>query len=316
MRIVFMGTPAFALPALQRLVESEYEVVAVYTPPDRPAGRGRQPTPSPVKAKALEFGLPVRQPLRVSAPDDAAELAALKPDLIVVAAYGQILRQRVLDIPPKGVVNIHPSLLPRHRGASPVAGAILAGDDETGVTIMLLTPGMDEGPILSQARLPIAPDDTTGTLLRKLSVLGADLLMETLPAYLEGRLTPQPQDDAKATYTSMVQKEDGHIDWETPAVDIWRRVRAYNPWPSAFARYDETMIRILRALPLQEESGQPAGTVVPPPRGLSKEVEGAFAVQTGKGMLAVLQVQKEGRRALWAAEFLRGERGFLGRRLH
>jgi methionyl-tRNA formyltransferase len=315
-QIVFMGTPEFALPALQRLVESEFEVVVVYTPPDRPAGRGRQPAPSPVKVKALEYGLPVRQPARVSTPDDAAELASLKPDIIVVAAYGQILRPRVLDIPPKGVINIHPSLLPRHRGASPVATAILAGDEETGVTIMLLTPGMDEGPVLSQARLPIEPEDTTGTLLKKLAVLGANLLMDTLPAYLEGRTVPQPQDASAATYAPMVQKEDGHVDWEMPAVEIWRRVRAYNPRPSAFAYYDDTMLRILRARPLQENSGKPPGTVLPLSKGVSRNMEGGFAVQTRAGMLAVLQVQKEGRRALPADEFLRGERGFIGRRLH
>jgi methionyl-tRNA formyltransferase len=314
MRVVFMGTPEFALPALQRLVESDLEVAAVYTPPDRPAGRGRQPTPSPVKVRALEYGLPVRQPPRVSAPDAAAELASLRPDIIVVAAYGQILHQRVLDIPPRGVVNIHPSLLPRHRGPSPVAGAILAGDEETGVTIMLLTLGMDEGPILSQARLPIEPEDTTGTLLSKLAVLGADLLIETLPGYIEGRIAPQPQDSSAATYAPMVQKEDGHIDWQMPAVYIWRRVRAHNPRPSAFCYYDGTMLRILRARPLQENSGQPPGTVLPPGKDWSKDW--AFAVQTGEGTLAVLEVQREGRRALAATEFLRGERGFIGRRLH
>ncbi len=320
MRIVFMGTAEFALPTLRRLVDSEHEVAAVYTQPDRPAGRGRHLAPPPVKEVALEYGLPVLQPARVSTPEATEELAALRPDLIVAAAYGQILKERVLQVPPRGIINIHPSLLPRHRGAAPVTAAILAGDTETGVTIMLMVLALDEGPILSQRRLPIGPHDTGGTLTERLAEVGADLLMETLPGYLEGTIKPQPQDPSQATYVSMVHKEDGLIDWTLPAVEIWRRVRAYNPWPYAFTYADGVLLRVLEAWPLAGDSGDPPGTVSPIAPSLAAEepelrLEGSFAVQTGQGLLAALRVQKAGHRALAAADFLRGERGLIGRRL-
>jgi methionyl-tRNA formyltransferase len=320
MRIVFMGTPEFALPALRRLVDSEYEVAAVYTQPDRPAGRGKRLRPPPVKEMALEYGLPVLQPARVSTPEATEELAAFKPDLIVAAAYGQILRERVLQVPPRGIINIHPSLLPRHRGASPIAAAIMAGDAETGMTIMLMVLALDEGPILSQRRVPIDPQDTAGTLTERLADVGADLLMETLPRYLDGTIEPQPQDPSLATYVSMVHKEDGLIDWGLPAVEIWRRVRAYNPWPYAFTYVDGVLLRILEAQPLTGDSGERPGTVLPIPQSLTAEerdirLDGGFAVQTGEGLLAVLRLQKAGRRALPATDFLRGERGFIGCRL-
>jgi methionyl-tRNA formyltransferase len=315
-RIVFVGTSAFALPALQRLAESSYEIVAVYTQPDRPAGRGRRETPSPVKEAALGYGLPVFQPSRISAPEVVEELRSFHPDVIIAAAYGQILRQPVLDVPSLGVLNIHPSLLPRYRGASPVAAAILAGDEETGVTIMRMVLALDEGPILSQRRFPIDARDTTGSLTARLAVEGADLLLETLPAYAEGSLQPQPQDPSLSSYVSMVKKEDGLIDWTLPAIDIWRRVRAYNPWPGAFTHLDETVLRIHEAWPLEHETREAAGTLVPMPADARNDAgDAAFAVQTGRGLLAVLKVQKEGRRALPSKDFLPGERGFLGRRL-
>jgi methionyl-tRNA formyltransferase len=288
LRIVFLGTSEFALPALQRLVESEYEIVGVYTQPDRPAGRGRHERPSPVKEMALRYGLPVFQPPRISAPESVEALAALRPDVMVAAAYGQILRQPVLDVPPRGVLNIHPSLLPRYRGASPVAAALLAID----------------------------PRDTTGTLTQRLAREGADLLMETLPAYIDGALKPQPQDGSLASYVSTVKKEDGLIDWMLPAVQIWRRVRAYNPWPGAYTHLDGSVLRIHEAWPLEGESSEPPGTAVPLPSSVEEPAHDAgFAVQTGEGLLAVLRVQGEGRRAISAKEFLRGERGLLGRRL-
>ena len=319
MRIVFLGTSEFALPTLRRLVESDCEVVAIYTQPDRPAGRGRRETPSPVKELALSYGLPLLQPARVSVPEATAELAAFKPELLVAAAYGQILREPVLQVPPQGIINIHPSLLPRYRGASPVAAAILAGDAETGVTIMLMALALDEGPILSQRRAPIDPRDTTGTLTERLAHIGADLLLETLPAYLDGTLQPQPQDPSLASYVPMVRKEDGLIDWRLPATDLWRRVRAYNPWPGAFTHLDGVMLRILEAQPVPGDSGDPPGAVVAlsaaEPADPPLAQEAAFAVQTGDGRLAVLTLQKAGHRALAAADFLRGERGFLGHRL-
>jgi methionyl-tRNA formyltransferase len=315
-RIVFLGTSEFALPALRRLVESEYEIAGVYTQPDRPAGRGRHDRPSPVKEMALQYGLPVFQPPRISAPESVAELAALKPKVMVAAAYGQILRQPALDVAPLGVLNIHPSLLPRYRGASPVAAAILNGDSETGVSIMLMVLALDEGPVVSQRRVAIDPSDTTGTLTRRLAEEGADLLLETLPGYVDGALRPQPQDDSLASYVSMVQKEDGLIDWALPATQIWRRVRAYNPWPGAFAHLDSAVLHIWEAWPLTGDGTAPPGTIVALPSAIEGPARDAgFAVHTGDGLLAVLRVQKEGRRALPASDFLRGERGLAGRRL-
>ena len=299
MRIVFLGTSEFALPALRRLVESEYEIAGVYTQPDRPAGRGRHDRPSPVKEMALQCGLPVFQPPRISAPESVAALAALKPKVMVAAAYGQILRQPGLDVAPMGVLNIHPSLLPRYRGASPVAAAILNGDSETGVSIMLMVLALDEGPVVSQRRVAIDRSDTTGTLTRRLAEEGADLLLETLPGYVDGALRPQPQDDSLASYVSMVQKEDGLIDWALPATEIWRRVRAYNPWPGAFTHLDRAVLHIWEAWPLMGDGTEPPGMVVDAPRSVEGPARDAgVAVQTGEGLLAVLRVQKEGRRAL------------------
>jgi methionyl-tRNA formyltransferase len=321
-RIVFMGSPDFALPALQRLLESEHQVVAVYTQPDRPAGRGRGLQAPPAKKLALAHDVPVLQPPRVSAPDSVAELSRLAPDLIVLAAYGQILKQPVLDIPRRGVLGVHASLLPRHRGASPVAAAILAGDEETGVTIMQTELALDAGPILAQRRVPISPHDTAGTLTDRLAQEGADLLMEVLPACLDGSLVPTPQDASKATYAPTLRKEDGLIDWGLPAEDIWRRVRAFTPWPGAFTYLNGQPLRLLETWPLPSgQKGQP-GTVVPcPPREDGSEQTGlpagqaGFAVVTGRGLLAIVRLQLAGRRALSAVEFVRGQRDLMGKRL-
>jgi methionyl-tRNA formyltransferase len=321
MRMVFMGTPEFALPSLRLLVDAGYNIVGVYTRPDRLAGRGRVLTPPAVKTAALEYGLPVFQPPGLRRPEAVEELAALEPDVIVVCAFGVILRQPVLDIPPKGVLNIHPSLLPRHRGASPIAGAILAGDEQTGVTIMLLDPGMDTGPILSQRTISISPWDTGGSLGQTLAELGAELLLEVLPRWLADEIAPQPQDDSLATYTSLLQKEDGVIDWNLPAVDIWRRVRALNPWPGASTTLAGETLLIWEAWPLSDGGAGPPGTVLPltpeqaqvlPPEAGEKET---LAVQTGEGLLVILRLQRAGRRSLSAAEFMRGQRDLFGRRL-
>jgi len=322
-RIVFMGSPDFALPVLRRLLESGHEVVAVYTQPDRPAGRGRALQAPPAKTLALARGVPVFQPASVSAPDSVQELARLAPDLIVIAAYGQILRQPVLDIPRRGVLNVHASLLPRHRGAAPVAAAILAGDKETGVTIMRTELALDAGPILVQRRVPISPHDTAGTLTERLAEAGADLVMEVLPAWLEGSLSPTPQDASQATYAPALRKEDGRVDWGLPAEDVWRRVRAFAPWPGAFTYLDGKPLRLLDTWPLAvDHQGQPAGTVVPCPLGAAAPEQAGlpvrqagFAVVTGRGLLAIMRLQLAGRRALPATDFLRGQRGLMGKRL-
>jgi len=304
-RLIFMGTPRFAVPSLKRLREG-YEVVAVVTRPDKVAGRGRRVTFSPVKEVALEWGIPVMQPRSLKKEEVIAPLLELEPQVIVVAAYGQILPPEVLAIPPFGCLNVHASLLPKYRGASPVAGALLAGEEETGITIMLMDEGMDTGPILAQARLPIASQDSRGSLTEKLAYLGADLLLETLPRWLKGEIAPQPQEDDKTTYTKILKKEDGLIDWSMSSVEIWRQVRAYNPWPSAYTDFEGRTLKILRARPIKGEQKEP-GLVV-------ATKEGA-AVVTGEGLLALEEVQLAGKRAMGIAEFLRGQRGFVGSRL-
>ncbi len=315
-----MGSPSFAVPSLRRLAADGHRISAVYSQPDRPAGRGRHPKPPPVKLSAQELGLPVRQPPTLRDAQALAALASLEPQLIVVVAYGQILRQELLDIPPRGVLNVHPSLLPRHRGASPIPSAILAGDEESGVTIMLMDAGTDTGPILAQRVMAIEPSDTAASLDDRLAHVGADLMAETLPQWLKGEIEPRPQDDSQATKTPLLHKEDADIDWSLPATTIWRQVRAFNPWPGSHTALDNEMLHIWQAWPLEGDSGRPAGSIVPLtpeqrrdlPPGTDPET---FAVQTGSGLLAILLVQRAGRRALPPGDFLRGVRDAIGRRL-
>ncbi len=315
MRIVYMGSPEFALPTLRRLIESEHEVVAVVSQPDRPAGRGRGLRPPPVKELAQSHGLPVLQPERINAPDSLGALRDLDPDAIAYAAYGQILRQPFLDLPRRGVLNVHASLLPKYRGAAPVAAAVLAGEETTGVTIMEVVLALDAGPIVAQRSLPIAIDDTTGTLSEKLAGLGAELLIEVLPAWERGEITPQPQDDATATYAPTIRREDAIIDWSLPAPDIWRRVRAFSPWPVATTNVDGETLRILEAWPLEGDPEVAAGTTVALPHGAQVPAGAGFAVGCGDGLLAIVRAQRAGRRALSGEELLRGFRGLLGKRL-
>jgi len=306
-RLVFMGTPPFAVPSLEALAR-DYEVAAVVTQPDRPARRGRKLTPSAVKKAALELGLPVLQPASLREEEAVAELTRLAPRVMVVAAYGQILRPQVLAIPPSGVINVHPSLLPKYRGASPIAGALLAGEQQTGVTIMLMDEGMDTGPILSQITVDIDPQDTTGSLGERLAGLGAELLTDVLPAWLEGRIEAQAQDDAQATYTKPISKGDGVIDWSLPAVDIWHRVRAYNPRPGARTRWKGDQLKVMRARPLPDWKGEAkaAGVV---------QLDSGVAVATGEGALLLEEIQLAGKRAILAEDFVRGQRDFVGSEL-
>jgi len=306
-RLVFMGTPPFAVPSLAALAR-DYGVAAVVTQPDRPARRGRKLTPSAVKKAALELGLPVLQPASLREEEAVAELTRLAPRVMVVAAYGQILRPQVLAIPPSGVINVHPSLLPKYRGASPIAGALLAGEQQTGVTIMLMDEGMDTGPILSQITVDIDPQDTTGSLGERLAGLGAELLTDVLPAWLEGRIEAQAQDDAQATYTKPISKGDGVIDWSLPAVDIWHRVRAYNPRPGARTRWKGDQLKVMRARPLPDWKGEAkaAGVV---------QLDSGVAVATGEGALLLEEIQLAGKRAILAEDFVRGQRDFVGSEL-
>ncbi len=307
MRLIFMGSPEFAVPPLEHLVLNQYHIAAVYTQPDKPAGRGRSLVPTPVKRAAMTWKLPVVQPTSLKKPEVVAQLADFHPDIIVVAAFGQILPQSVLDLPRYGCINIHPSLLPRFRGASPVASAILAGDEFTGVSLMLLDKGLDTGPVLARAQISISAHDTTGSLTAKLSLLAARLLLEVLPCWIRGELTPQPQNEAEAVYSAPISKEDGEIDWHLSAIDIWRRVRAFQPWPGCYTRWRGRQLKIMEAVPLPGGGTLEAGQVV--------AMEGAkadFGVGAGEGVLGISRVQLGGKRAMLAAEFLRGQRGFIG----
>ncbi len=305
-RLVFMGTPAFARRVLEVLWETSargWDVVGVLTRPDKPVGRGQQLAVSPVKEFAAQHGIPVQQPSTLRQPVPLADLAALQPDVIVVAAYGLILPQAVLDLPPYGCLNVHASLLPRHRGASPVTGALLAGDNVTGSTIMVMDAGMDTGPILTQASLAIEPGETTGTLTTRLAEHGARLLVDTLPRWLTGQLTPRPQENDQATYTRLVRKEDGQIDWRLPAAQVAWQVQAYEPWPGAYSRWQGRLLKIRRA------SAAPGGPGVP---GMVQVTDSEVSVVCGAGRLVLSEVQLEGKRATDALAFARGQRDFAG----
>lgn len=304
-RVVFMGTPDFAVPTLQALT-GRYAVVGVVTQPDRPAGRGRQLVVSPVKQLALAAGMPVVQPHRLRDPAAMAQLTAWAPDLIVVAAFGQILKPAVLDLPRFGCLNVHASLLPRHRGAAPIAAAILAGDSETGVTIMKMDVGLDTGPLLAHRAEAIRADDTSQTLTERLANVGAELLIETLPVYLSGQLAPKPQDEARATYAPQLKKDDGLLDVTRPALELERRVRALTPWPGAFVRWEGQAIKILKCAVAAEVRGE-AGSIVAGRDGL--------ALVCGAGALTLTQIQPPGKKPMSANDFARGARNFMGAKL-
>ena len=307
MRAVFMGSPRFAIPSLECLVREGYEVAAVYTQPDRPAGRGQAPVAPPVKEAARRWGIPVFQPENLRSPEAVARLAELRAEIIVICAYGQILPGHVLDMPPYRCVNVHFSLLPRHRGAAPVAAAILAGDEFTGVSIMLVEQRLDSGPLLAAAAVPVQAWDNTGSLMEKLSLVGAGLLLEALSGWKRGEIVPLSQDEAAATYFPEVKKDAGKIDWHRPAVEIWRLVRAFNPWPGGYTTWRGRQLKILEAAVLPGAVGTGEGRVV--------DLAGpgaAFGIGTGEGILGVRRVQLEGKRAMSAEEFLRGQRDFVG----
>ena len=288
------------MPALEALVRSPHAVVGVLTQPDRPKGRGQQLAASPVKAEALELGLPVRQPDTLKTDAGRAALAELQPDVLVVVAYGQILPPAALAIPRVGCVNIHASLLPRWRGAAPIQRAILAGDEQTGTTIMLMDAGLDTGPMLLQRPMRIEPDDTGGSLHDKLSEQGASVIAEALDGLVSGSLRPQPQPADGVTYAAKLGKAEARIDWTARATDIERKVRAFNPWPIAETLYEGEQLRLLRAQAEPEEAtrlaGQPPGTIL-------SVSERAILVQCGLGRLAVFEVQRAGRKPVTARDF-------------
>ena len=296
-RIVFMGSPDFALPVLRALAQ-HYQVIGVVTQPDRASGRGRAIKMPPVKTWAIELGIPVIQPEKLRAPEAMEQLRVWNPDLIVVAAFGQILKKDVLDLPRFGCINVHASLLPRWRGAAPINAAILHGDAETGVTIMKMDAGLDTGPMLAKRSIRLSADDTAGSVSETLSHLGADLLTETLPDYLSGKIIPQPQPEEGMTYAPMLKKEDGKLDFTRDVNELERQVRAFNPWPGAFMDFDATMLKIHKA---HVELGRAT-------TGQRLVYQGLPAVGAGGGLLVLDEVQPSGKKPMSGKSFLAGAR--------
>ena len=317
LRIVYMGTPAFAVPALEALVGGAapgvvlpegYEIVTVITRPDKPSGRNQEIVYSPVKQAALAHDLPVAQPGSFKKAENQALLATYQADLFIVAAFGQILPQAVLDLPRYGTLNIHASLLPRYRGSSPISEAILQGENEAGVTIMLLDAGVDTGPMLLRRAIPLTGEETTASLTPRLADLGAATLLEALPLWIQGQLIPQPQDASQASHTHMLKKEDGRIDWSRPAEELERAVRAYTPWPDAYTTWNGKQLKILSAHilpPSPTGSGRP-GSVSFDTRMSAGETQKVLRIVTGQGSLLVDRLQLEGKKAMNADEFMRG----------
>ncbi len=298
-----MGTPEFAVPVAKRLLKAGHDLVGVYTQPDRPAGRGKRTSPTPVKRFALERRLAVFQPRSLSGAETWAAMAALEPDASVVAAYGKLLPRPVLDIPRLGCLNIHPSLLPRHRGASPVAAAMLSGDGVTGVTVMLLDEGLDTGPVLAQRQARITRDETADTLTRRLFEMGGNLVVEVLRGLAEGTVLAREQLEEDATMSTRLDREAGRIDWSVPAEQIALMVRAYHPWPGTFTTWNGRTIKILEASPVPSDRVTPGTVTV---------ARGTIEVATGEGALIVTRLQIEGRRAVSASEFVAGHPGLAG----
>jgi methionyl-tRNA formyltransferase len=296
-----MGSPEFAVPSLRRLAQ-EYSVVGVVTKPDRPAGRGKQLTPPPIKVLANDIGIPLIQPRRLSQPEALDQLIQWQPDLILVAAFGQILKPEVLELPGYGCLNVHASLLPRWRGAAPVQAAILNGDLVTGITIMIMDAGIDTGKLLSQALTPITYEDTAETLSARLAQMGADLLSSTLPGYFSGEIVPKPQSESQVTYAPMLKKEDGALDFTLPAEWLARQVRAFYPWPGTYMQWHNTRLKILRAsvrIDAHFINGVPGSTT---------RYNKLPAILTSEGVLVLDLVQPAGKNPLAGADFLRGAR--------
>jgi methionyl-tRNA formyltransferase len=296
-KVVFMGSPDFSLPTLRALADA-YDVVGVATQPDRASGRGRELKPPPVKLLAQELKIPLIQPEKLRQPEAMEQLRTWNPDLIVVTAFGQILKKDVLYLPRFGCINVHASLLPRWRGAAPINAAVLHGDEETGITIMKMDVGLDTGPILTQRSIPLTREDTAGSVFEKLSHLGADLLIETLPDYLSGKIEPFPQPEEGMTYASMLKKEEGQLDFTHPAEELERRVRAFNPWPGAFMDFDGTLLKIHRA---HVEAGNAE-------LGQRLVYRDQPAVGAASGLLILDEVQPAGKKSMSGKSFLAGAR--------
>ncbi|MFZ5919006.1 MAG: methionyl-tRNA formyltransferase [Chloroflexota bacterium] len=311
-RLLYLSTPQFGIPALRRLTQdSRFELVGVVTQPDKPAGRGLKLAPPPIKTAALKLGLKVLQPPSLRTPEAQAAIRALQPDLIAVAAYGQWIPAEVYDLPPLRSINLHPSLLPRHRGAAPVISALLAGDAEVGLSVLFVEDEMDAGDLLAQMRVPLAEGDTTACLMARLAEIGAPFFADALAAWAAGAIGPQPQDHSQSTWIDRLEKKAGRIDWRLPAAEIARHCRAFQPWPGSYTFFDGRRLLIHRALalPLLDATLAAAepGTVIR----FGRQV----GVITGDGVLQFKVIQLEGRRALPIDDFCPGQRHFIGARL-
>jgi methionyl-tRNA formyltransferase len=304
--VVFMGTPDFAVPSLHALASGPY-MITVVTQPDRPAGRGSKLTPPPVKVAAEQLGLTILQPESLRDPDFRARFAALNPAVTVLVAYGEYLAPSLLDLPRRGSVNLHPSLLPRWRGSTPIQSAILAGDTVTGVTIIQMDRGLDTGPIIAQRATPIGPEETHQELSARLAHLGAELLAETLPLWLRGEIEARPQPEEGVTLTHTLTKEDGEIDWTRPAEEIARRVRALQPWPGTYTHWGNLLLKVVRARPLSLDKNQPPGTV-----SITSDGPKKLLVQAGHGSLELLEVQPASKPPMPAQAFLAGYKQIAG----
>jgi methionyl-tRNA formyltransferase len=297
-RVVFMGSPDFALPSL-RLLAKNYDVVGVITQPDRASGRGRELKSPPVKILAQELNLPILQPEKLK--EATEQIKTWNPDVIIVAAFGQILKKEILDLPKFGCINVHASLLPRWRGAAPINAAILAGDEETGVTIMKMDVGLDTGDMLSKKSIRLNPDDTAGSVFQTLSTLGAELLIETLPRIFDGSITPQPQPDEGATYAPMLKKEDGKLDFNHSIYEIERRVRAMNPWPGAWFEWNGNLLKLMRVSISEKKVGETGNRFI---------VEGRGGVTCVDGSIILEEVQPAGKKVMSGKSFLAGVRNW------
>ena len=299
MRIVFMGTPDFSVPALTALVEAGHDVIAVVTQPDKPKGRGKLVQMTPVKEKALEYGIPVYQPVKARDPEFVSLLKEMKPDAMVVAAFGQLLPKTILDIPPYGCVNIHASLLPKYRGAAPIQFAVINGESVSGITTMMMAPTLDTGDILDQESVALDEKETGGSLHDKLSAIGGRLIIKTLKKLEDGTAVRTVQDEEKMTYFGMLKKSMGDIDWNQDAASIERLIRGLNPWPSAYTSWEEKTIKLWEADALEVEYEGACGQVV-------KTGKDCLYVKTGKGTLAVKELQLQGKKRMDTGAFLRG----------
>ncbi len=311
-----MGSSRDSIPVLAALLAAGVQVAGVYCQPDKPAGRGRAPRAPAIKTFAQERGIDVYQPASLRQEAVRREMESLQPEVAVVAAYGKILPRDVLDVPKHGCVNIHPSLLPRHRGPSPVSTAILRGDRVTGATVMLMDEGMDTGPVLASREATIGEGDTTAGLTEALFRLGGELLVEVLPSWVDGKVTPRPQDDFQATSTRKLEKADGEARWDLAAGELHRMLRAYTPWPGLFTRWRGKLLKILEAAPVRTRAA-PAGEPGPGEPGdvVATDASGGVGVVTGCGLLGLERLQLEGKRPSAAAEFMRGYPDFVGSRL-